>query len=68
MRTDRQSWHTLSVVVLALALIYSLLGDVPLTGTIDKVTFDVRPPSDPADHARLEQQHHAGRQIRHIES
>jgi arylsulfatase len=40
----------------------------PFTGTIDKVTFDVRPPSDPADHARLEQQHHAGRQIRHIES
>jgi arylsulfatase len=38
------------------------------TGSIDKVTFDVRLPSDPADHARLEQQHHAGRHIRHMES
>ena len=38
------------------------------TGTIEKVTFDVRPPADPAAHAALHQAQHQGQQARHTES
>ena len=38
------------------------------TGTIEKVTFDVRPPVDPAAHAALHQAQHQGQQARHTES
>ena len=38
------------------------------TGTIEKVTFDIRPPADPATHAALHQAQHQGQQARHTES
>jgi hypothetical protein len=37
------------------------------TGTIHKVTYDIRPPGQ-ADHEALHQAHTAGTQARHIES
>jgi len=37
------------------------------TGTIHKVTYDIRPPGQ-ADHEALHQAHTAGTQARHVES
>jgi hypothetical protein len=37
------------------------------TRTIEKVTFDIRQPSDPAAHAALHQAQHVGQQARHTE-
>ena len=51
------------------ALIFQQVADTPLpTGTIEKVTFDIRHPNDPAAHAALHQAQHAGQQARHTES
>jgi hypothetical protein len=47
---------------------YEAKAPFAFTGTIEKVTFDIRHPDDPAAHATLHQAQHAGQQARHTES
>ena len=47
---------------------YEAKAPFAFTGTIEKVTFDIRHPADPAAHAALHQAQHAGQQARHTES
>jgi len=47
---------------------YAAMAPFPFAGRIEKVVFDVRPPTDADAHAALHHAQHAGAQARHSES